>query len=116
MDVSKELTAASATPLVLSILSEADSYGYQMIKRVRLLSGNEIVWTEGMLYPVLHRLEDQKLIASYWSEAEGGRKRKYYQITESGRTNLETLMRGWNTVHETLRRTGAPEIKEEPHV
>src|SRR6266516_4541859 len=59
MDVSKDLVAASATPLVLAILAEGDSYGYAIIKRVAELSGGHLQWTDGMLYPVLHRLEDQ---------------------------------------------------------
>ena len=57
MDIGKDLVAASATPLVLSILSEGESYGYAIIKRVDELSGGELQWTDGMLYPVLHRLE-----------------------------------------------------------
>ena len=61
MPVSKDLVAASATPLILSILAEGDSYGYAIIKRVRELSGGQMEWTDGMLYPVLHRLEKQGL-------------------------------------------------------
>src|SRR6185295_11946872 len=56
MDMSKDLVAASATPLVLAILAEGDSYGYAIIKRVAELSGGQLQWTDGMLYPVLHRL------------------------------------------------------------
>ena len=57
MDIDKDLVAASATPLVLSILSEGENYGYAIIKRVSELSGGELQWTDGMLYPLLHRLE-----------------------------------------------------------
>ena len=57
MELYKDLVAASATPLVLSILKEGDSYGYAIIKRVKELSEREMNWTDGMLYPVLHRLE-----------------------------------------------------------
>ena len=59
MDMGKDLVAASATPLVLAILAEGDSYGYAIIKRVAELSGGHLQWTDGMLYPVLHRLERQ---------------------------------------------------------
>ncbi|MSV28852.1 MAG: PadR family transcriptional regulator, partial [Bryobacterales bacterium] len=59
MDMSKDLVAASATPLVLAILAQGDSYGYAIIKRVGELSGGHLQWTDGMLYPVLHRLERQ---------------------------------------------------------
>ena len=62
MDFGKDLVAASATPLVLAILAEGDSYGYAIIKRVTELSGGHLQWTDGMLYPVLHRLERQGLV------------------------------------------------------
>ena len=64
MDISKDLIAASATPLILAILSEGENYGYAIIKRVKELSDGRMQWTDGMLYPVLHRLETQKLIES----------------------------------------------------
>jgi hypothetical protein len=85
MDMSKDLVAASATPLVLAILAEGDSYGYAIIKRVAELSGGHLQWTDGMLYPVLHRLERQGLVAAKWSASETGRRRKYYRITKEGR-------------------------------
>ena len=78
MAVSKDLVAASATPLILSILSDGESYGYAIIKRVHELSGGQLQWSDGMLYPVLHRLVKQKLIQCRWWESETGRKRKYY--------------------------------------
>jgi len=56
MKLEKELVAASSVPLILSILSEGDSYGYAIIQRVKDLSGGKINWTDGMLYPVLHWL------------------------------------------------------------
>ena len=102
MNVSKDLTAASATPLVLAILKEKDNYGYSIIKRVKELSLNEMIWTEGMLYPVLHRLEDQEHIESYWKTSETGRKRKYYRITDKGREELETQLKQWLIVHGTI--------------
>src|SRR4051794_1066426 len=66
MDINKDLVAASATPLVLAILAEGDSYGYAILKRVNKLSGGDLQWTDGMLYPVLHRLERQGHIRGKW--------------------------------------------------
>ena len=81
MRLSKDLIGASAAPLVLSILAQGESYGYAIIERVKSLSGGKVEWTDGMLYPVLHRLEAQKLVTSRWREsAETGRKRKYYAL------------------------------------
>src|SRR5688500_920440 len=56
MAINKDLMAASSTPIVLAILAEGDSYGYAILQRVRELSGGRMEWTDGMLYPVLHRL------------------------------------------------------------
>jgi PadR family transcriptional regulator PadR len=104
MSINKDLVAASSTPLVLAILSEDDSYGYAILQRVRELSGGELEWTDGMLYPVLHRLERSGLIESRWEKAETGRKRKYYSVTKEGREQLAEERRQWRTVDDALRR------------
>ena len=104
MDMGKDLIAASATPLVLAILAEGDSYGYAIIKRVEELSGGHLQWTDGMLYPVLHRLERQGWVSAKWSESEIGRKRKYYRITKEGRAQLAAQRAQWKAVDGTLRR------------
>jgi len=103
MDMSKDLVAASATPLVLAILAEGDSYGYAIIRRVADLSGGHLQWTDGMLYPVLHRLERQSHVVAKWSESENGRKRKYYRITKEGRAQLAAQQRQWQVVDSTMR-------------
>jgi PadR family transcriptional regulator PadR len=102
--VNKDLVAASSTPLVLAILMEGDSYGYAILQRVRELSGGELEWTDGMLYPVLHRLEKAGLIESRWEKAETGRKRKYYTVTEAGLEQLAEERRQWRAVDDALRR------------
>ena len=103
MDLGKDLVAASATPLVLAILAEGDSYGYAIIKRVTELSGGHLQWTDGMLYPVLHRLERQDLVAARWGVSESGRRRKYYRITKEGRAQLAAQKQQWQVVDNTLR-------------
>jgi len=100
--LAKELVAASTVPLVLSVLTEGENYGYSLIQRVRELSNGEIEWTEGMLYPVLHWMEKQGLIESEWSQAETGRKRKYYRLRQEGRKALKEERNQWLTVHDTL--------------
>ena len=100
--LSKELVAASTVPLVLSVLTQGESYGYELIQRVRELSGGRIEWTEGMLYPVLHWMEDEAYIESEWREAETGRKRKYYRLRKEGRKALHGEREQWLTVHQTL--------------
>ncbi|MFO7608560.1 MAG: PadR family transcriptional regulator [Candidatus Krumholzibacteriia bacterium] len=103
MDISKDLMAASSTPIVLAILAEDDSYGYAIIKRVRELSGGSMEWTDGMLYPVLHRLERLGHVESRWEKADSGRRRKYYRITSGGRAQLAEERRQWQAVDATLR-------------
>ena len=100
--LSKELVAASTVPLVLSVLSEGENYGYALIQRVRELSGDKIQWTEGMLYPVLHWMEKEQLIEAEWQEADTGRKRKYYRLRREGRKALQTEKDQWMTVPATL--------------
>ena len=102
MKLAKDLVAASSVPLVLSILAGGESYGYAIIQRVRELSGNEIEWTEGMMYPVLHWLEDQGYIRGTWKTSESGRKRKYYALKPAGEKYLADQKAQWLTVHRAL--------------
>ncbi len=101
-EISKELTAASTIPLVLSILSEGENYGYEIIRKVRSISGNEINWKEGTLYPILHKMEDKGLIDSFWS-TYNGRKRKYYRINDAGRRTLSSELENWQMIFNALK-------------
>jgi PadR family transcriptional regulator PadR len=103
MEINKDLVAATATPLVLAILAEGDSYGYAILKRVSELSAAELQWTDGMLYPVLHRLERQGHIKGRWGASETGRKRKYYHLTARGRAQLAEQCQQWRMVDAALR-------------
>ena len=103
MDISKDLIAASSTPIVLAILAEEDSYGYAILKRVQEASGGHLAWTDGMLYPVLHRLERLGHVKARWGASDTGRKRKYYRITAQGRAQLAEERRQWQAVDATLR-------------
>src|SRR4051794_41890727 len=102
MEINKDLIAASSTPIVLAILAEEDSYGYAILKRVRELSGGLMEWTDGMLYPVLHRLERLGHVESRWEVADSGRRRKYYRITPGGRARLAAGPRRWQAGGGTL--------------
>lgn len=103
MNFSKDLVAASATPLVLAILAEGDSYGYAILRRVRELSGGQLQWTDGMLYPVLHRMDRLGFVKTRWETSRSGRRRKYYRISGRGRRQLELQRRQWQVVNDTLR-------------
>ena len=101
---SKDLVAASSTPIVLGILARGESYGYDIIQQVKTASGGKLEWTDGMLYPVLHRLEDRGLIHSRWGVSENGRKRKYYRLEKEGRARLIEEKEKWKMVNSTLTR------------
>ncbi|MEI2724688.1 MAG: helix-turn-helix transcriptional regulator [Verrucomicrobiota bacterium] len=107
--LAKELVAASTVPLVLSVLTEGENYGYALIQRVRELSGGKIEWTEGMLYPVLHWMEREDLIEAEWRAAETGRKRKYYRLRKEGRKALQEEKQQWLSVHETFTKLWQPQ-------
>jgi len=98
------LVAASTEPLILSLLSEGESYGYELIQKVKRLSGEKIQWTDGMLYPVLHRMEREGWIASRWGESESGRKRKYYSIKQDGKNALKDQREQWVAVSGVFKR------------
>ena len=103
MQINKDLIAASSTPIVLAILANEDSYGYAILQRVRELSGGRMEWTDGMLYPVLHRLERLGHVEAWWKVAESGRRRKYYRITSRGRAQLAEEREQWQAVNSTLQ-------------
>ena len=101
--IAKELVAASTEPLILSLLSQGgESYGYALIQEVRKLSQEQMQWSDGMLYPVLHRMEDKGWIRSRWRDAGNGRKRKYYSIKKDGQRALGEQRAQWTTVHSLL--------------
>jgi PadR family transcriptional regulator, regulatory protein PadR len=100
--IDKDLVAASATPLVLSILAEDESYGYAILKRVRELSGGELEWTDGMLYQLLHRLRRLGYVTTEWRTPPEGRRRRYYAITQDGRGALTEQQRQWAAVTRAL--------------
>jgi len=100
--INKELVAASTEPLILSLLASGESHGYVLIQEVKRLSGDKIEWTDGMLYPVLHRMEDRGLIKSRWGESETGRKRKYYSLKKDGKTAMAKHHEQWSLVHGVL--------------
>jgi PadR family transcriptional regulator, regulatory protein PadR len=101
--IDKDLVAASSTPLVLAILAaDGESYGYAILKRVREQSGGALAWTDGMLYPLLHRLERLGYVTTQWRSAPGGRRRRYYAITDDGRAALAEQRRQWESVTRVL--------------
>jgi DNA-binding PadR family transcriptional regulator len=100
--LSKELIGASSIPIILSILTKDESYGYEIIQNIKEISGGKIEFGEGTLYPVLHKLEKKGLIQSSWKVAESGRKRKYYKISSQGKKALIIEKDNWNAINQII--------------
>ena len=100
--IRKELVAASAEPLILALLAQGESYGYAIIQEIKTRSDGHLQWTDGMLYPVLHRMERKGLIKSRWVKIENGRKRKYYSVRKDGHRAMDKHHEHWTLVHSVL--------------
>ena len=87
MKFSKELVSGSTPTLILAVIEKEDMYGYRISKELEQRSENAFSLKEGTMYPLLHALEKEKFVESYWKNVEG-RKRKYYHITKKGKKHL----------------------------
>ena len=100
----KTLVAASARPIILALLLSGESYGYQILNRVRQVSGGTLQWSSALLYPVLHRLEKDGLIRSEWKLSEKGRMRKYYLLTEKGHREFVKEKEHWLNIQDAFKK------------
>ena len=101
MKIEKSLLSGSTPMLVLSLLKDGDKYGYEMVTELARRSDDTFLLKEGTLYPLLHSLEKEKLLRSYIKES-GGRQRKYYALTDSGKERLEYKEREWKLFSEKV--------------
>ena len=104
MTIDKSLLAGSTGLLILRLLEEEDLYGYQMIERLRARSDDTFSLKAGPLYPLLHTLETQGLVQSYEQAADGARVRKYYHLTDAGRTRLAEKTAEWREFSGAVER------------
>ena len=102
MKINKELLKGSTTILILSLLKRKPMYGYEIIKEIELRSSGIFNFKEGTLYPILHALENNEMVESFWSEGENSRKRKYYKITENGNKQLNEKKDEWKLFTNTV--------------
>lgn len=91
----KELVGTATIPVILEVLRRGENYGYEIARAVNLESDGALEWQEGTLYPALHKMEKDGLIASREGVSPNGRKRKYYRITETGLALLERQKTEW---------------------
>lgn len=95
MKLKKDISKGSVTLMVLSVLEKHDLYGYQMIRYLEGLSYGVFQFNEGTLYPVLHALEKDGMVTSFWNAVEDSRMRKYYHITDKGLKQLADSKKEW---------------------
>lgn len=110
--ISKTLTAASTKPIILAILKKGKSYGYSIIREIKEISGGNLEWSDGMLYPVLHRMEKEGFIKSEWALSDGPRPRKYYEITKKGKQELIAEKAQWLRINTVLSKLWGIEISK----
>lgn len=109
--VGKRLAAASLKPIMLSLLSRGDMYGYELIEEAKRMSGGRIVWTSNKLYPLLHDMENEGLLASYWKPSDSGPDRKYYSLSPTGEKALAATKEDWGLVLGVLRELWGPDFQ-----
>lgn len=91
--------------LVLKLLSDDKKYGYQLIQELKEKSSGIFCLKEGTLYPILYRLEDEKLVESRWCEPEEKQlPRKYYVITDKGKETLSEICQTWRQITDGVDR------------
>lgn len=96
MEINKEMIKGYIESIILSILKDEDLYGYEIAKRIRLISEDTFEIKEGTMYVVLKRLENNRLVSSYWGDTEsGGGRRRYHKITEDGKSYLKDKKEEW---------------------
>ena len=107
--ISKELMGASSVPIILSILQNGESYGYEIMQRIKELSEGKLIWKEGSLYPVLKKMEKSGYIKSYWNVKDYDRPRKYYKITSKGIKLMDKEKENWSLMHNIFSQLWNPQ-------
>ena len=112
--IPSSLVAASLKPFILSVLQHGPNYGYEIIQKVHDITDGDLSWTTSTLYPVLHRLENEGLLESFWQSVEKGPDRKYYRLTKKGVARLEQEKKNWLSIHNALIRLWMPNAELYP--
>jgi len=102
MDYDREFLTGTVGVLILSLLSEREMYGYELLLEADRRSSSAFHLKEGTLYPALHQMERSGLLRSRWRDSEAGRARKYYSLTPKGRRRAESKRRQWNAISTAM--------------
>ena len=107
-DARGDMLQGTLDMLVLKALILAPAHGHTIAHAIEKSSEEVLQVEHGSLYPALHRLEDQGLIASFWGTSENNRKAKYYRITPEGRKHLTQQRSRWETLVQAVTRVLGP--------
>jgi len=98
----EKLMKGSTSILILTLLKSEDMYGYQITQELERRSDSTFEMKEGTLYPMLHALEKEGAVESYWYDTDEGRRRKYYKLTDTGKGMLESKQKEWNVFKKAM--------------
>ncbi|HUW18078.1 MAG TPA: helix-turn-helix transcriptional regulator [Sedimentisphaerales bacterium] len=112
----KQMLDGNVQTMLLAILEAGPSYGYAIVKDLNTRAKGILQLGEGTIYPVLHRMEEKKLISASWRNAENGRERKYYRLTAKGRRALTANCQQWRLLTSVMKEVLGPAAKRSPEV
>jgi PadR family transcriptional regulator, regulatory protein PadR len=103
VEYDREFLTGTVGVLILSLLSEREMYGYELLREAERRSSSAFQLKEGTLYPALHQMERSGLLRAHWRESDAGRSRKYYSLTAKGRRRAESKRRQWIRISAAMR-------------
>lgn len=101
-EANKELIHGTLDLLILKVLATAEMHGWDISKRIMVISKNSLLIKQGSLYPAVHRLEQKRLIEADWGVSDLGRRAKFYRLTKKGRQQLKAERSRWNDFVESI--------------
>jgi transcriptional regulator len=90
-----ELLHGTLDVLILKALGESPRHGYEIVRHVTASTGGAVAIEDGSLYPALYRLEKKGQIRGKWGVSDAGRRARFYELTDAGRTALRTQTEAW---------------------
>jgi PadR family transcriptional regulator PadR len=106
MRIERELMRGAGPIAVLKLLQRGEKYGYELVEALSAKSGGVLAMGQSTLYPMLYNLESKGLIDAVWREADSGRDRKYYRLTEKGRKRLAEDTKQWQALADAMTGMG----------
>lgn len=102
MAFSSDILRGHTDTIILRILIEGDSYGYEIAKRIIDRGENMIDIKDATIYTAFRRMEHNGLIATYWGDGVNGARRRYYSITPKGKEFYREKVKEWESINKIL--------------